>query len=366
MAPAQIVTTLVRMPRLVRLVLPLAILLAFAPSAQAKDFLGITSEDVFGGDAAYRAANLSQQRELGVGLLRQTFTWSLIETRRGKYNFARYDDYMLATASAHMKVLPILFGPPRFAAKRRSGTTCPPTKNSSFAAFARAVVKRYGKKGTLWKEHPEVPKTPLTSFQIWNEPLLKQYSCNKPSAKKYVAMLKTVGGAIKRAQPGAEIVTAGLPPSKLSGAVPFQKYMRQMYAAGAKRYFDTMAINSYAQGPAQLGRLMNAVRGTMNGAGDRGAKIWITELGWGDVGPKNRFIVGPEGQAKNITGSFSLIAKNRKAWKLRGVVYFSWRDGFPYAPKFKDLWGLHTGLLTVRGVPKPAFEAFRKGAQKLR
>jgi hypothetical protein len=47
-------------------------------------------------------------------------------------------------------------------------------------------------------------------------------------------------------------------------------------------------------------------------------------------------------------------------------VYFSWRDGLPYAPHFKDLWGLHTGLLDLDGNPKPAFSAFKRAVRRLR
>ena len=349
---------------MLRSLLLLSLALALAPSAaQAatpRDFVGMTSEDVFAGDSAYRASTLSTQRGVGVGLLRQTFDWSLIETARGQYDFARYDSYVLATASARIRILPILFNAPRC-----SSTTCPPSSNASMAAFARAVVKRYGPRGTLWRANPGVPKTPIVSYQIWNEPLLRQYWCNKPNAKQYAAMLGTVGGAIKKAQRGAEIVTAGLPPSKLSGAIALRKYIRQLYAAGGKRAFDTLAINSYAQGSAQLGRLLDAVRSLMNERGDRRAKIWITELGWGDRGPRNRFIVGAKGQASRISQSLALVDKRKSRYKLRGVVYFSWRDGRPYAPAFKDLWGLHTGLLRLDGSPKPAFNAFRRAARKL-
>ena len=96
----------------------------------------------------------------------------------------------------------------------------------------------------------------------------------------------------------------------------------------------------------------------MNAHRDRGGQIWITEIGWGDRGPKHRFIVGEKGQAERIAKSFALIRKQRTKLRLRGVVYFSWRDGAPYAPDFRDLWGLHTGLLDINGNPKAGFGAF--------
>jgi polysaccharide biosynthesis protein PslG len=226
-------------------------------------------------------------------------------------------------------------------------------------------VNRYGPRGSLWAQHPGVRKLPIRSWQIWNEPLLPVYWGGRPSARAYVGMLKVVGKAIKRADRRAEIVTAGLPPSKIRGAVRMDRYIKQMYRAKGKRYFDTLAINSYAKNHRELAKLLRSVRKLMNRYRDRKAKLWITELGWGDSGPRHRFVVGAAGQATRIRKSLSTIRKLRRKLRLRGFVYFSWRDGRPYAPRFEDMWGLHTGLLDVNGRPKPAFGAFQTAVAAL-
>jgi hypothetical protein len=139
-----------------------------------------------------------------------------------------------------------------------------------------------------------------------------------------------------------------------------------MYKAGGKRAFDTLAVNTYARNDAELRRLLNSVRKIMNRRGDRRAKIWITELGWCDSGPKSRFCVGARKQASLITSSLRTIRSERKRLRLRGFVYFSWRDGRPYAPDFRDQWGLHTGLLKLDGKPKRSLRAFTRGARPFR
>jgi hypothetical protein len=336
--------------------------LALAPAASAKvsrDFVGITSEDVFAGDAAYRNDNLQRQSALGIGLIRQTFDWARIETAPGHYDLSYHDEFVASAAAHGITILPILFRAPDFHLGRRHARyACAPRSNASLAAFARVLVQRYGPNGTLWAERPGLRKLPIRSWQIWNEPNLAQYWCNKPNAKQYVAMLRTVGAAIKGADRGAHIVTAGLPPSKLSNAVRLEKFLGQMYKAKAGKYFDSLAINSYAKDQRELARLLGSVRALMNKSRDRAGKIWITELGWGDEGPKHRFVVGENGQAKRIAQSLAFVKAQRKKLKLRGIVYFSWRDGRPYAPEFSDEWGLHTGLLDVNGAPKKAFESF--------
>ncbi len=360
-----------RIPRGMAVVAALIACLALAPAASAapasRDFIGITAEDVFAGDANYRSANLTAQSGLGIGLLRQTFDWAQIERSPGQYDLSYHDAYVLAAAQHGITVLPILFHTPEFHAGRIDGrASCPPRTNASLAAYAQALVQRYGPTGTLWAERPDVQPLPIRSWQIWNEPNLRVYWCNKPNTKQYVAMLRTVGGAIKQVDRSANIVTAGLPDSKLSGTIPLKRFIDQMYAAKAAKYFDSLAINSYAKDHKELGRLLASVRKQMNARRDRAGKIWITEIGWGDRGPKHRYIVGEKGQADRIAKSFALIAKQRKKLGLRGVVYFSWRDGAPYAPNFKDMWGLHTGLLDINGDPKQGYNAFGKHLNALR
>ena len=126
-----------------------------------------------------------------------------------------------------------------------------------------------------------------------------------------------------------------------------------------------MAINSYAVSPKYLGKLMNTTRKYVNRIGGRSDKLWISEVGWCDKGykPGHRFCVGTKRQTKYTSQALSLIKKKRSAWKLRGFVWFSWRDGKPYV-KGQDFWGNHTGLLTIPGKKKPAFNAFVRGVKR--
>jgi hypothetical protein len=348
-------------------------LLASVPSASAAvppGFVGVTSEEVFGDPGSLRAKHLPMQRKAGVRLLRQTFDWSTIELAPGVYNLSAHDRFVLDLAKQRITVLPILFNPPEFRSSRPARGakrgTYPPRSAAEMGAWAAMLAARYGPGGSLWRENPGVPRRPIRTWQIWNEPNLPVYWPSGPSAREYVGLLKKVGAAIKKRDRGAEIVTAGLPPSKLRGAIDMFKYIGQMYRAGGAKAFDTMAINSYASDASGLKKLIDRARKAMNRRGDRRGKIWITELGWCDKGPKHRFCVGTKNQARNITQSLKLIAKSRRSWRLRGFVYYSWRDGRPYAPDFKNMWGLHTGLLTLGDRRKPAYKAFAGGVKRLR
>jgi hypothetical protein len=349
--------------------LAFVLLAASAPTARAavpRDFVGVTADDIFAGDPSYRTTALRAQRSVGIGLIRQVFDWSAIEASPGRFDLSVYDAYVASAASHRVRILPILFNPPAFHRPSRGRAACPPRRLRTMAAFAKVLVGRYGPRGSLWRERPDLPRTPIRSWQIWNEPNLGIYWCGRPNARAYVRMLRVVGRAIKRRDHGAEIVTAGLPPSKLESAVPLDRYLRRLYRAGGKRWFQTLAFNSYAKNRRELAGLLRSVRTLMNRARDRRARIWLTELGWGDSGPSHRFIVGQKGQAARIKRSFAYIRSRRTRLRLRGVVYYSWRDSRPYPPLYRDLWGLHTGLLDLNGHPKPAFHAFKRAVRALR
>ena len=356
------------MPSRLRLALPLLLALVWAPASHAAvppDFVGVTSQDAFAAEGRYRTSTMAEQRAVGIGLLRQTFNWSDIETSPGRYDFSAYDAYVRAAAATGMAVLPILYHPPAFQALHRGRAICQPSRLEAMAGFARAAVRRYGPNGSLWREHPEAPSMPIRSWQIWNEPNAAQYWCDGPNALAYASMLRVVGGAIKGEDPGAEIVTAGLTDSKMRTAIPLGRFLTNLYRAGGAPYFDTLAIHGYAKNKAAVSRLLHRIRHVMNRRGDRRTQIWVTEIGWGDVGPSHRFIVGAAGQAARIKGAISVISALRRKLKLRGVVYYAWRDEQPYPPLYKDIWALHTGLLDRHNRPKPAFRAFSDAVDAL-
>ena len=361
--------------RLTVLVVVVVAALAAAPSSQARpprDFVGMTADDIFAagvhGNTGYQDANLASIASTRTGLLRKVFSWKDIETSPGHYNFTPYDRLVLRAAAHGIKLLPIIYDAPSFRARGHGGHGAwPPSSNADMAAFAQVLVRRYGRHGTLWSANPGVHKLPIRSWQIWNEPSLTVYWLPHPSARQYARMLKVVGRAIEHVDGRrTEIVTAGIPPSLLSSAVRITRYIRGLYRAHGKRYFDTLAINSYAKNSRELKRLLRQIRRIMNHYHDRRAKIWITELGWATSGPHNRFNVGEAGQAHRISSSYKLIRKLRRRYRLRGVVYFAWKDQPPYAPLFQDLWGLHTGLLRQNGTFKPSFNAYKRAVRRLR
>jgi polysaccharide biosynthesis protein PslG len=336
-----------------------------AGSSPREDFVGLVSEDVFAGDAAYREANLEKQAGAGVGLIRQTFDWAKIETVEGTYDFGAYDLWMEALAAKNMKALPILFGAPPFrssapAAGANEGTY-PPRDPAAFGEFAAAATRRYGPNGTFWSAKPDLPYLPVTAWQVWNEPSLPAYWPAGPDAAAYTQLLRAAFKAIKRIDPNAEVVSAGIPNSKLG--VPFERYVEGLLDAGAAEAFDTLGIHPYATDVEGVFAAVRRARAALKRHGSK-EKIWITEIGWATAGPQSPFTVGSQGQASRIAQLFEELPVQREKLGIRGLVYFNWKDSQPFEGG-SDFFGLHTGLLDVNGAEKPGFLAFQRGAEAL-
>jgi polysaccharide biosynthesis protein PslG len=339
---------------------------ATLPRKLPADFFGLVTEDAFAGSTSYRRRTLAREARMGVGLIRQTFDWSQIETARGHYDFARYDALVADAARAGMRVMPVVLRPPPFrSAGPRAAPpdrTYPPRRFGDLGRFLATLARRYGPRGSLWVTHDDLPRRPVRSWQVWNEPSLPPYWASGPDPAAYVRMLKAASAAVKRVDPGAVVVSAGLPQSRLG--IPFAKFLNGMYDAGAASAFDVLAVHPYARDEQGVIAAVEEARDLMASRGDDAA-IWVTELGWASGGPVSPFTAGKLGQAARIRRALSLLARRRPDLGVRGVVYYAWRDSRPYPPDFRDFWGLHTGLHDLAGRPKPALEAFRATVRRL-
>jgi hypothetical protein len=357
-----------------------AIAPATASAGHPRDFVGIDSQDTFqaafNNDMNAMTTNLSGQANIGVKIHRQPFNWDLLEPRKGRYDLSITDRYMTKMAAHGMRVLPVLFDAPPFHAKRKDrpgkGMYSRPKSGRALGKFGRALIKRYGPRGTFWKQRGMKryrKRSAIRAWQIWNEPNLRQYWSGRPNAKQYVRMLLAARKQMRKAPYGkkAEIVTAGVPESKIRGAVPLRKYIPRMYKAGLRKIKHTFGFNAYANNTTDLNNKIRRVRKLMNKGRAKRKKIWITEIGWASAGKKHRLRKGRKGQAREITRAIRLIGKQRKKRRLRGFIYYNWRDALPYRKGIHaGTWGFHAGLIERDGDFKPAHRAFRRAVARLR
>jgi hypothetical protein len=339
-----------------------------AHAAVPPGFVGVYADDSYFGTSPYRQAQMAAQRWLGVQTVRQPFEWFRVERTPGSFDWAAYDGYVADAARAGLNVLPVLVGPPKFRSSRpkrsRSKAMFPPKSNADYARFVSSAVARYGPNGSFWSEHPEIPFVPIRSWQIWNEPNIRNFWRSGPNPRRYVQLLRAGSRAVRALDPQAEVVAAGLPNSKNLG-IPFLHFAAGMYRAGAKGSFDTLAIHPYARSAAGVVALTERARSLMNHYHDH-ASLWITEFGWSTSGDASAFRVSRQGQAARIAEAISALVAEQRDLRLRGFVFFKWKDSIAPPNLGKgDPWPLHAGLLSAKNNPKPGFWAFGRSVAQL-
>ena len=292
----------------------------------------------------------------GVGTLRVPVTWGQIQpTLGGERNWQGLDSVVGQAAANGVQVLPTIHGP------GPAGTANPPTDPSSRASmadFAGALAARYGRGGDFWAT--QAIDVPMTAFQVYNEQNGPAYWEGRPSPRAYARMVKAAAAAIREQDAGAEIVLGGMFGSpKGDGAMTSAEYLNKLYKAPQiKKAFSTVAVHPYAADLGGIKAQIVSLRKVMKRNRDRGAKLRITEVGWGSGTSGSDFNKGTEGQARMLSELFAMLERSRNRWNLVGVNWYAWQDNAAGACSFCPT----SGLFTAGGVPKPAWFAFVKVA----
>ncbi len=357
------------------------------PSAAAlpQRFFGVTGNgplDAAGVDLVHEG---SVMRSSGVGTLRLSIEWPNLQPyatfadvppgERERFvdldgiptAFAATDARIKAAAINDLEVLALVLRAPNWAAREPGEYLSVPRDPRSYGRFLSVLVGRYGPEGSFWAENPLVPRRPLRHFQIWNEPNLTHFFPVPKWAPTYVALLRASYKAIKAADPGATVVTAGMPNFVWSDyAKLFKAGMR------GQGYFDVIAVHPYTDNPAGCITILNRVRRVLDAHGARQRAIWVTETGWpsargkAKVLPQHRgWITNQSGEAARVGDAYRAYAANAKRLKLGRAYWYTWisrdrgsSDAWEYA-------GLRTIDRSGRFVDKPALAAFRNVVRAL-
>lgn len=277
-------------------------------------------------------------------------------------DFSAFDALMLDSSRDGLGVLPVVLNAPAWDGISRAGALVRiPRRNGPYAAFVAALVRRYGPNGTLWRSAYAIRPMPIHAWQIWNEPNIYPFWPFQPFESRYVSLLRAARKAIKRADPRAKIVLAGMPNYSWVN-------LRRIYAIrGARDAFDVVAIHPYTKEPQGVITILGYVRQVMDQAGDAGKPIIADEISWPSSVGKTTHDTGYDfasteaGQARKIKQVLSLLAANRRRLGIGGFYYYDWAGlerPNELAFDFAGLFRLSNG----RFVAKPAYAAFRQGA----
>jgi hypothetical protein len=297
----------------------------------------------------------------GATEVRTAFYWSLAQpTGPGPVSFAATDPVVLAAAKRRLRVLPVVLGTPGWARIRQSprgaklGRASPPRETKDFGAFLRALVRRYGPRGSFWQEHPELPAQPIRDWQIWNEPNLPGFWSVQPFARRYVRTLRDARRALRREDPGARAILAGLPRRTW-------EELQLIYRAGGRRHFDAVAVHPYTARPRDVVRIVALVRSVMRRNGDRRLPIWVTELSW-PAAPGIGFGTTNRGQANRLREGIGQLRAARRRLRIERVYWYTWLSDEKSTSAFGRS-GLRRLRADGRVVDAPALAEFRRAAR---
>jgi len=174
--------------------------------------------------------------------------------------------------------------------KSSKANAWPPTNPADYAALVRYLAGRYG--------------THLAAIEVWDEPdqanQLHFAGPNKP--QRYAAILRAAYPAIKRVNPQIAVLAGSLVGS--NGV-----FLRALYAAGIKGYYDGLAVHFYTLTLASL----RSIHEVQLANGDT-KPLWLDEFGWSSCWPRYRIqqeqaCVTPQIQARNIADTFRSFAR---------------------------------------------------------
>ena len=254
-------------------------------------FYGVISAEPLPG-----AAELARMGRGRVGTLRINLAWGSVQSSPGApYDWSHYDPVIAGAARNGIRVLATVYSSPTWA---EPSPEYPPLGNrmAQFQDFVRAAVGRYGTRGTFWREHPDVPRLPVTDWQVWNEPNSPLFWKPKPDPAAYLELLRGFDSAARGADPQAQIVLGGLFPTP-RGGLTMRDFMTALYRDRAQNLFDAAAIHPYAANPEDALASTAELRGVMDRSGDADGRIWISEVGWASGGRPSGLTVGAQEQA---------------------------------------------------------------------
>jgi polysaccharide biosynthesis protein PslG len=312
-------------------------------------------------------------REAGFGWVKQTFAWRDIEIEKGKYDWSKADRVVFLTTDVFTRNLIIRLDREPWWDRHEypldQGIAAgPPRTLDNFFDFCGVIAARY--------------KGKVAAYQVWNEPnLAREWGGMTPDPVAYVAMLKGCYLAIKRADPAALVISAGLSPTGNGppAAMPDDVFLERMYDAGASSYFDLLGLHApgfrappeadpglVATTPELGGqrffafRHVEDMRRIMVKRGDAAKQVAVLEFGW-TSDPINTsyawFAVDEQTKADYMVRAFHFARNNWSPW-IGPMVALSLPQ-FDWKPDNEQYWWAVIEPVYPQTVTRPAYDALK-------
>lgn len=314
-------------------------------------------------------AGMKLLSDAGFHFIRQEFPWEDLEQpgkgeffdrKFNKSTWEKYDRIVALADEYGLEIIARLDHPPAWtrADGHSRGYFAPPDNYEDYGDFVHAVASRY--------------KGKIKYYQLWNEPnIYPEWGEQPVNAQDYTRLLKIGYKRAKEADPNAVIISAGLAQTLETGPRNLSDllFLQQMYDAGAKNYFDILAVMNYGlfTGPgdhrADASRTNfsrpELVREIMVKNGDANKPIWAMEIGWNALPPA--FEEAPFGrvteqqQARYATQAYE---RAQSEWSWMGVMNY-WFFKRAYDNEREQAF-FYFRLFDPDFTPRPAYDALKE------
>jgi Glycosyl hydrolase catalytic core len=339
------------------------VIAATAQAAPGRFFGVVYDREVSVANVATQDAQFGLMRKTGVRTVRSVFSWAAMQPAADQPpDFADTDALVARAARNNIEILPIVIYAPGWARLFPRKDASPPRSADDYVAFLNALVARYGPSGSFWAEHTAIPKRPLRTWQVWNEPQLRYQWSGKDWQAGYGVLLHAAHDALKKADPGCTVV--------LAGATNFAwDALDSLYAKGhIKGEFDVAALHPYTGSAGRVVKASQLFRAALKRHGDGRKPVWITELTWpaskGRVQPPSGLKALPttdKGMATRLTRAYKLL---RRTHVVQRAYWYTWASAYRKADGIFDFTGLERfDPATGRFKAMPALRAFRLAAR---
>lgn len=285
----------------------------------------------------------------GVRLARADALWAGAEPvspalhGRHEYDWRRNDRIAGLFARAGIRWWVILDFCPVWASQDNRLMHSPPRSNAEFATYAHAFSQRYGRGGRFWRLHPELPRLPVSDYEVWNEPDSTAFWQPRPDARRYADMYLRTRNAIKAVDPGARVIVGGL----TRNGVGFLSRLLQA-RPGLSGHIDGVGVHPYGPTPAAVFDRVREFRRALAGLGAGATPLYLTEYGWQDSRRAVRYYASPTLKADFITSS--VLGLERSQCGVAAILLYTWTT-LELNPASVDDW---FGLYAPRGGERPA------------
>jgi hypothetical protein len=299
---------------------------------------------------------LSMVREMGAPWIVEYFPWGYIENDEGQYDWSHADLVVDHALRQGLTVIARLGFVPNWARPNGSVTSyLDEAHYPMFANFVREFVTHF--------------KGRIKYVVIWNEPNTNfEWGYRPVDPAEYTRLLQAAYPAAKAADPQVQILAGALAPNLAppgsTDVMNDLEYLQKMYDAGAKPYFDLLAVHAYgwtspadeAPSPDRVNfRRTELLRDIMVKNGDDYKHVMITEGGWNDH-PRWTKAVRPAVRIQDTLSAYDLCAQ----WTWMDACAM-WAFRFPApAQTYQDYFT----FVTPEFDPKPIYYEVQKYAER--